>query len=66
MKIWLTKAGGVYQKLKVVNLYPGYRGVIATKRIQVYMNIMIEKITYCIYPKIITNNIRNGLIKPLQ
>lgn len=35
MKIWLSKAGAIYSKLKVVNLYPDYRGVIATNRINV-------------------------------
>ena len=35
MKEWLYPAGARYDKLKIVNLYDGYRGVIATHSIKV-------------------------------
>jgi hypothetical protein len=36
-KLWLYSGGALYDKLKVVNLTPEYRGVIATKSIKVLL-----------------------------
>lgn len=35
MKRWLYKAGGQYDKLKVINFSESYRGVVTTKTIKV-------------------------------
>jgi hypothetical protein len=65
MDQWLLKSGANYQKLKIINFSPDYRGVVATKHIKVNSTLTSEKITHNIYPKIITNNSVNGKIKQI-
>lgn len=60
MKAWLFKAGATFPKLKLLYLEPGYRGTIATKHINVTHYVDLEKVAYCLCPKVITYYSLNG------